>query len=103
MLKITEKYAIDFDDYNVICLKRRTHGEKSKTPGLEDWRAFAYYPKVENGGFRHALDRIAKEKVLIPGDLVGIAYALESMQQTVKDLCAKLDPEKVRAALNGEA
>lgn len=86
MIQATSKFGIEFDDMNVIVMKKRTAGEKSKVPGEVIWTPFAYYPKVSVGGFRHALDRIALEHTLASADLRAMSDAIDEMHLAIANL-----------------
>ena len=86
MIQATSKFGIEFDECNVVVVKKRVAKEDSKTPGAISWVPFAYYPKASNGGFRHALDRIASEHTLANADLRSMSDALDELHATIKAL-----------------
>lgn len=91
MIKINDKYAIDFDKYNIILCEIRKRGEKAKNPNEEYLYQIGFF-----GKFEHLLDKMLQYEILTEDkkNIQDLINAINDFKKEIKEKIIEIHPDK---------
>lgn len=91
MIKINDKYAIDFDKCNIILCEIKKRGEKAKNPNEEYFSQIGFF-----GNFEHLLGKVLQYEILTEDkkNIQDLINAINDFKKEIKEKIIEIHPDK---------
>ncbi len=88
MIRITDKYFIDADKYNVILKEKVVMSDKSKTPGQITFKEIGYYPNLQSALIK--LNESFKKEMIENYEFINIGNAILQLNDLQREFASQV-------------